>query len=95
MGFFGSKIIECPKDQWTTLISNFAAGMPKSWEITFKSQDGTKVSGKYIEKKSLWIFPGSPIEGELQEKMTFQRDWLNTIYSIKIKPEMDVMAEID
>jgi hypothetical protein len=42
MGLFGVKRIECPKDRWTVLISNFAAGMPASWNITFTSKDGGK-----------------------------------------------------
>ncbi len=95
MGIFGKKIVECPKEQWTTLISNFAAGMPQYWNITFKTIDGSEVKGQYIEKKSVWIFPQKAIEGTLQEKMLFQRGWINTIYSIKVKPETDIVAEID
>ena len=95
MGLFAIKRIECPKNQWTTLISNFATGMPASWKIRFTARNGGKVEGSYIEKRWLWIFPQKPVTGELTEQMQFQRYWINAIYSLKICPKIDVSAEID
>jgi hypothetical protein len=95
MGLFGTKKISCPANQWTTLVSNFAAGMPKTWDITFTTIDGSMVAGIFEEKRALWIFPQSPVRGELREKMQFERYWINAIYSIKIYPATDVVAEID
>jgi hypothetical protein len=95
MGLFGIKKINCPANQWTTLISNFAAGMPKTWEITFKTLDGSGVTGLYEEKRALWIFPQQPVRGELREQMQFERYWINAIYSLKIYPATHVIAEID
>lgn len=95
MGFFGTKKIECPKNQWTTLISNFAAGMPACWNIKFKTIGGEQVAGSYIEKRYWWVFPQKPVTGELTEQMQFERYWINAIYSLKICPQVDVIAEID
>ena len=95
MGLFGKKRIECPKDQWTTLISNFGAGMPASWEIRFTASDGGTVEGSYMEKRGLWIFPQKPVTGELTEQMRFERYWINATYSVKVCPGTDVIAEID
>jgi len=95
MGLFGIKRIECPKNQWTTLISNFGTGMPACWNIRLKADDGEKMEGSYIEKRWWWIFPQKPVTGELTEQMQFKRYWINAIYSLKICPDIDVIAEID
>jgi hypothetical protein len=95
MGLFGVKKIECPKNEWTTLISNFGSGMPAYWKITFKSKNGEKVDGQFIEKRYWWIFPQQPVTGKITEKMSFERYWINAIYSLKVCPTTDVIAEID
>ncbi len=95
MGFFGSRKVDCPKDEWTTLISNFGTGIPAYWTITFESKNGQVVEGRYLEKRYAWIFPQQAVEGQLKEKMDFQRYWINAIYSLKICPKTDVVAEID
>ena len=89
------KRIECPKDQWTTLISNFGTGLPAHWDIRFKAKDGGKIEGSYVEKRWRWIFPQKPATGKITEQMKFERYWINAIYSLKIRPETDVIAEID
>ncbi len=50
----------CPARQWTTIISNFGTGIPRTFKITFRTKDGAPVSGEYSEQKYLWIFPKSP-----------------------------------
>jgi hypothetical protein len=95
MGLLGMKRIECPGNQWTTLISNFGAGMPACWDIRFKARGGEKIEGSYIEKRWWWVFPRQPVTGELKERMQFERHWINAIYSLKVCPKIDVVAEID
>lgn len=95
MGIFGIKKIVCPKNQWTTIISNSFVQMPASWQITFKPKNDEPIVGTYLEKKTLWVFPQKAIEGKLEAKMVFNRAWLNTFYSLKVCPTDDVVAEID
>ena len=95
MGIFGIKKVSCPKNQWTTIISNFGTGMPAYWNITFKTSSGEKVDGTYIEKRYWWIFPQQPVTGKITEQMNFQRYWINAIYSLKVCPATDVIAVID
>jgi hypothetical protein len=95
MGLFGTKKVFCPKNTWTTLISNFAAGMPASWNITFKSENNEPISGEFEEKRYMLIFPQPPVKGELRPKMVFERYWINAIYSVNVCPKIDLTAEID
>ena len=95
MGLFGTKRIECPKNQWTTLISNFGAGMPACWDVRFEAKDGGKIEGSYVERRWWWVFPQKPVTGRIAGQMKFERHWINAIYSLKICPDVDVIAEID
>jgi hypothetical protein len=95
MGLFRIKKVTCPGGEWTTLVRNFAARMPASWTITLSTIDGSPVSGEYEEKRSFWIFPQEPLRGPLSERMTFERRWINTMYSIKVRPAVDTIAEVD
>jgi hypothetical protein len=83
------KTIACPAGQWTTLVSNFGSGMPRTFEVRF---EGAEVSGEYVEKRHWWIFPQQPATGRLERHMSFHRRWINAIYSIKVKPDHDVTA---
>lgn len=85
----------CKKDKFTKIISNFGSGYPKTFKISIKSANGEKISGTYIEKRYLWIFPQKPIEGELNPNMQFHRKWINGIYSVALKPNCDVEVTID
>ncbi|MBI4852684.1 MAG: hypothetical protein HY819_12890 [Acidobacteria bacterium] len=95
MGLFGTKKIFCPKNTWTTLISNFAAGMPASWTITFKTENNEELCGEFEEKRYVLVFPQTSVRGQLQARMVFERYWINAIYSVKVYPKVDVTAEID
>ena len=95
MGIFGIKKVPCPKGVWTTLIRNFASGMPADWEITFKPKNGGRVSGHFIEKRAWWILPQDPVQGRLKRKMAFHRNWINAVYSLRVCPDQDLLAEID
>lgn len=84
----------CAKDQWTTIISNFGTGIPRTFRITFTTKDGKILAGKYIEQRYFWIFPQSPSEGDLKPTMNFHRNWINAIYKLKIFPDTDVGVTI-
>jgi hypothetical protein len=89
------KRIVCPKNQWTTLISNFGTGLPAQWNISFVAQSGGTIEGTYREKRYWWIFPQQAVTGQITEQMKFERYWINAIYSLKVCPATDVVAEID
>lgn len=95
MGMFGIKKIVCPKNEWTTIISNHFVQIPVSWRIKFVSETGEAIDGIYSEKRFMWIFPQAPTEGRLEAEMIFNRYWINTFYSLKIHPAVDLTAQID
>jgi len=86
--------IHCKKNEWKTIINNFGTGMAKTWNISFQTENGKPIKGKYIEKRYIWIIPGEVTEGELKENMQFHRDWINAIYKLTIYPETDITVEI-
>ncbi len=84
------KTIFCKKGQSTKIISNFGTGYAKTFHITIATKNEEQLSGTFLEKRYLWIFPQAPIEGELEKEMTFDRYWINGIYSVAITPKQDV-----
>lgn len=90
---FGKKSITCPAGQWTTIIRSRFAQMPAVWDVHL-SAEGGEVSGEYVETKSKWIFRGQPVTGQLRERLTFERGYWNTCYSVQIRPRTEVTAEI-
>lgn len=90
---FGKKTINCPAGEWTTIIRSRFAQMPAGWEIHLRSESG-EVTGEFEETKSRWVFPGQPVSGQLQERLTFERGYWNTFYSVRIRPRTPVVAEI-
>ena len=94
MGIFGPRLKECPASVWTTLIRTRFAQIPKQWTVTFRAGDGGEVSGEFSENKSSWIFPGTPRSGKLKAELTFRRGYWNTFYTVSIKPDRQVIAEI-
>ena len=92
MGIFGGGRRKCPAGKWTTLISNFGTGMPKTFTVALISPEGEPVSGQFEEKKYTWIFPRKPVRGRLVPMMEFHREWINGIYSVRIKPDSDLIA---
>jgi hypothetical protein len=93
MALFGKRKVSCPACKWTTLISNFGTGMPKTFTIAFHSESGADISGEFLEKKYTWIFPNTPVRGSLVPLMEFNREWINGIYTVKVKPDIDLTAE--
>ena len=93
MPLFAKKRVPCPAGRWTTLISNFGSGMPKTFTIAFHTESSGEVSGEFREKKYTWIFPKKPVRGHLVPLMKFNREWINGIYSVQVKPDVDMIAE--
>ncbi|HJU55250.1 MAG TPA: hypothetical protein VJ715_11785 [Pyrinomonadaceae bacterium] len=90
---FGKKTIACPAGQWTTIIRSRFAQMPAVWDVHLHSEGG-EVAGEFEETKSSWIFPGRPVTGQLRERLTFERGYWNTFYTVRIRPRTEVTAEI-
>ncbi|HIP31254.1 MAG TPA: hypothetical protein EYG86_00685 [Crocinitomicaceae bacterium] len=89
------KTIFCKKGQPTKIISNFGTGYAKTFHIIIATKNNEEqLSGTFIEKRFLWIFPQAPIEGELEKVMTFDRYWINGIYSVVIIPKQDVTVTV-
>jgi hypothetical protein len=87
------KTIICKKDKLTTIISNFGRGFAQTFNLSLTSESGEEVAGTYIEKRYFWIFPEAPIEGKLELQMQFHRKWINGIYSVAIKPDVDIVVK--
>lgn len=95
MALFRKRKVSCPAGKWTTLISNFGTGMAKTFSIAFYTESRGEISGEFIERKYTWIFPQKPVRGSLAPLMEFHRNWINGIYSVKVKPDIDLMAEFN
>lgn len=95
MGLFGRKTVHCPAGEWTTIISNFGTGMPRTFRVRFEPVEGGAVSGAFEERRYFWIFPMRPETGSLVPLMEFRRHWINGIYKVLIRPEDPLTAEID
>lgn len=91
---FGKKTIECPAGEWTTIIQSRFAQMPATWNVTLRSE-GVEVAGEFEEKKSAWVFPNPPTQGQLRNSMVFERGYWNTFYSVRIRPMVAVTAELE
>jgi hypothetical protein len=91
---FGKKTIECPAGEWTTIIRSRFAQMPAVWDVSLQASDGGEVAGEFEETKSRWIFRGQPSSGQLRERLTFERGYWNTFYTVRIRPRSPVRAEI-
>ncbi len=93
MAFCRRRKVSCPASRWTTLISNFGTGMPKTFTVAFHTESSRDISGEFLEKKYTWIFPQKPVRGTLVPLMEFNREWINGIYSVKVRPDIDLIAE--
>jgi hypothetical protein len=93
MGIFGARRVNCPAGRWTTIISNFGSGMPKTFRVALTPDEGEEVFGEYEERKYTWIFPCKTSRGQLKPMMRFDREWINAIYKVRIRPDRNVIAE--
>ncbi|HKQ53788.1 MAG TPA: hypothetical protein VJT74_15540 [Pyrinomonadaceae bacterium] len=91
---FGKKAITCRAGEWTTVIRSRFAQMPAVWEVNLQALNGGEVAGEFEETKSRWIFRGRPTGGRLRERLTFERGYWNTFYTVRIRPRSLVRAEI-
>ena len=87
------KTIICKKGKTTKIIDNFGTGYAKTFRIRISSKIDEPLKGTYTEKRYMWIFPEKPITGELKEKMSFHRKWINGVYSVSITPKNEVTVE--
>ncbi len=92
MAFGRRRKISCPAGRWTTLISNFGTGMPKTFTVSFHSESMGEISGEFLEKKHFWIFPQKSVRGASVPLMEFNREWIIGIYSVKVKPDITGLA---
>lgn len=86
MGLFGTKTVECPAGEWTTIISNFGTGTPRTFEVAFATSSADGLTGEFEERKYFWIFPQEPVRGPLVPHMKFHRQWINGIYKVRVRP---------
>jgi hypothetical protein len=92
--FGKKKTVICPAGEWTTIIGSRFAQMPAVWDVHLRAEGSEAVAGEFEETKSRWIFPGQPVAGQLQERLTFERGYWNTFYSVRIRPRTHLVAEI-
>ncbi len=95
MGVFGGRReLLCPGGVWTTLVDDAFVQMPREYRLTIASQGGP-IDGTLEEKKSRWIFPGSPVAMPLAPSMVVYRGWWSTFFRVRIRPTHDVTVIID
>ncbi len=88
------RTISCAAGEWTPIFRHHFVQMPYAWTVTFAAVDGGIVTGEVKETRSSWIMPNPPTLLPLTATMYFQRGWWNTFYSVYVKPERDVVAQI-
>lgn len=85
----------CPKNQWTTLVSNFGTAFPQDFKLRFSNRHGNSINGKIIEQRAFWIFFQTPKEFLLAPRMEFHRNWINGRYRLKVWPDSDLEVFIE
>jgi len=95
MSIFSTKVktIVCPRDQWTKIIGSWCVALDKDWNVSFASDDGP-VAGEVVEVKYVWIVPRDAVVHSLKPRMSFHRNMINGLYSVSVKPAVDVTATI-
>jgi hypothetical protein len=86
----GKRNRSCPAGVWTTIYGSTFTAVPASWELAITCADGSTPSGRLVQKRSLWIFPGSEVEETLMPVMAIERRWINTFYYVRILPDRPV-----
>lgn len=74
------------------MVSNAFVQLPKVFDIEFQGEG--PLEGQIEEKKSSWIFPGTPQLRPLQQRVSLERGYWNTFYKIRVFPSRDVVAVI-
>lgn len=93
-GLFRVRKVRCPAGAWTTVYSSSFTGFPATWLLEIRSSGGILPAGRLVQKRSLWIFPGGEEEVPIQPEMRIRRNWINSFYSVKLKPEAEVEVTI-
>jgi hypothetical protein len=68
--------------------------MPSDWVVRFEPASGAVLSGRIAERRTLWIFPGSEEIRDIQPEVRISRKWINTFYTVKVRPDTEVAATI-
>lgn len=85
----------CPAGVWTKIYSSTFTAVPSEWTVRFEpAQAGGTLSGKITEKRTLWILPGSEETRDLAPEVRIVRRWINTFYTVKVKPDSEVTATL-
>ena len=95
MGFFRTERIKCPANQWTYLIDHWFRRTPAGYVIRLRTENGEPLEGEYESKGSRWLFPGTPVRGPLKGELVFERGWFNAFYSVRVRPTVDCIADVD
>jgi hypothetical protein len=76
------------------VIFDIGRGYPESMLLVLTSDNGD-LSGEYKETHYNWIFPQEPAMGALTSELKFNRRWwIDGIYSVHIKPDVECVAEV-
>lgn len=89
-----ARTLHCPAGQWTVLFDHAFVQLPRTWTVAFTAPEGLRVAGEVVEQRSAWIFSQPPTHAILTEHMVFRRGWWNTFYSVRVKPTVDLTAQI-
>jgi len=74
-------------------LFSFGVALDKDWKVSFASDNGV-LSGEVTIFRTVWVFPRPQESLRLQPTMLFQRNMINGIFSVKVKPDIDVIANI-
>ena len=88
-----ARSVRCEPGVWTRILFSFGVGLEKDWKVTFTAEG--EISGEAQVFKALWVFPRPPQSMPIRPNMVFQRDWVNGIFWVKIKPSALVHATIE
>jgi hypothetical protein len=88
------RTVRCRANAWTTILDTPFAQLPVTWTLHLDAA-GAPVDGAYEERKTRWVFPTDPVRGPLSARMTFERGYWNTFYSVRFRPTVDVDVTIE
>ena len=94
MKLFRRKPVRCPCGEWTRVIFDFGKGYPEDMRLLLIAEDGAEITGEYKETHYNWIFPKEPVIGPLAPELAFHRRWIDGIYSVHIKSDVECVAEV-
>jgi hypothetical protein len=86
----------CRSGEWSLVVFDFGRGYAQDRNVLIRPIcEGNDVTGGYMEYHYNWIFPKKAQIGSLSEEMNYKRRWIDGIYSVWIKPGLDVVVASD